>query len=131
MEFEKPLLRDTFSRRKVDHSSHTQSCARKASSPKPVSNSQETDDMSRGMDSFRILEMGVPKSDDSASKKISWLRSQIIGGNAEFESPFGKRRLTYADHTASGRSLHYIENYITNNVLPFYGMSLYIFCVFS
>ncbi|XP_057496930.1 uncharacterized protein LOC130781663 [Actinidia eriantha] len=123
MEFEKPLLRDTFSRRKVDHSSHTQNCARKASSPKPVSNSQETDDMSRGIDSFRILEMGVPMSDDSASKKISWLRSQIIGGNAEFESPFGKRRLTYADHTASGRSLHYIENYITNNVLPFYGNS--------
>ncbi|XP_016483389.1 uncharacterized protein LOC107804088 [Nicotiana tabacum] len=65
---------------------------------------------------------GVSKS-DSAEKKLSWLRSQIIGENIDFETPFGKRRLTYADHTASGRCLHYIENYITNNVLPFYGNS--------
>ncbi|MCD7454587.1 hypothetical protein HAX54_025283 [Datura stramonium] len=38
----------------------------------------------------------------------------------DFETPFGKRRLTYVDHTASGRCLHYIENYIIDSVLPFY-----------
>ncbi|CAL5419552.1 unnamed protein product [Camellia sinensis] len=65
----------------------------------------------------------MPMRDDSSEKKLSWLRSQIIGGDLEFESPFGKRRLTNADHTASGRCLHYIENYIINNVLPFYGSS--------
>lgn len=55
-------------------------------------------------------------------EKLSWLKSQVIGGDDfEFETPFGKRRLVYADHTASGRSLHYIENYIIQNVLPFYG----------
>ncbi|XP_031251464.1 uncharacterized protein LOC116109379 [Pistacia vera] len=64
--------------------------------------------------------MGVPIS-DSSEKKLSWLRSQIIGGDVEFDSPFGKRRLTYADHTASGRCLHYIEDHIIDNVLPFYG----------
>ncbi|XP_051126750.1 uncharacterized protein LOC127248452 [Andrographis paniculata] len=65
----------------------------------------------------------VPRSHESAEKKLQWLRSQIIGGTAEFVTPFGTRRLTYADHTASGRSLRYIENYITANVLPFYGNS--------
>jgi hypothetical protein len=44
------------------------------------------------------------------------LRSQIVGDDVEFDSPFGRRRLTYADHTASGRSLRYIENFIINNV---------------
>jgi hypothetical protein len=71
-------------------------------------------------ESFRTLEIGVPKS-NSTEKKLAWLRSQIVGNDIEFDSPFGKRRLTYADHTASGRSLRYIENFIINNVLPFYG----------
>lgn len=53
--------------------------------------------------------------------KLRWLRSQIIGGAAEFCTPFGRRRLTYADHTATARSLLCIENYIATNVLPFYG----------
>ncbi|XP_050386195.1 uncharacterized protein LOC126802591 [Argentina anserina] len=71
-------------------------------------------------ESFRKLEQEVPMS-ESAELRLSWLRSQVIGAYAEFDSPYGKRRLTYADHTASGRSLHYIENFIINNVLPFYG----------
>ncbi|KAJ6366325.1 hypothetical protein OIU77_002829 [Salix suchowensis] len=74
----------------------------------------------RSSESLRALEIGVPES-SSTEKKLAWLRSQIIGDDAEFDSPFGKRRLTYADHTASGRSLLYIENFIINNVLPFYG----------
>lgn len=57
----------------------------------------------------------------SSDSKISWLRSQLIGKDAEFDTPFGRRLLTYADQTASGRSLHYIEDYILNEVLPFYG----------
>ncbi|KAE8694121.1 hypothetical protein F3Y22_tig00110788pilonHSYRG00470 [Hibiscus syriacus] len=75
-----------------------------------------------GSESFRNLEMGVPQV-NSVNKRLSWLRSQIIGGDVEFDSPFGTRKLTYADHTASGRCLHYIENFIITNVLPFYGNS--------
>lgn len=77
------------------------------------------------VDSFHSTENDISKS-DSHENKLSWLRSQIIGENVDFESPFGKRRMTYADHTASGRCLHYIENYIINNVLPFYGMFVYL-----
>lgn len=79
-----------------------------------------SDDLSHGSEWFRVQDMGAPKT-SSANKKLSWLRSQILGGEAEFSSPFGTRRITYADHTASGRGLHYIENYIVSNVLPFYG----------
>ena len=57
----------------------------------------------------------------TAEERMVWLRCQIIGRDAEFNSPFGERRVCYADHTASGRSLRFIENFILQNVLPFYG----------
>jgi hypothetical protein len=57
--------------------------------------------------------------------RIAWLQSQLIGKNSEFETPFGKRRLTYADQTASGQCLKYIENYIIQEILPFYGMKMF------
>ncbi|KAJ4766380.1 hypothetical protein LUZ62_076755 [Rhynchospora pubera] len=53
--------------------------------------------------------------------RIAWLQSQLIGKSLDFKTPFGKRHLLYADHTASGRCLKYIENYIIQEVLPFYG----------
>ncbi|KAG0492313.1 hypothetical protein HPP92_005711 [Vanilla planifolia] len=55
-----------------------------------------------------------------AEKRLEWLRSQLIGRDLQFDTCFGKRLLTYADHTASGRCLRYIEEYITQQVLPFY-----------
>ncbi|KAL7602029.1 hypothetical protein Lser_V15G22065 [Lactuca serriola] len=68
-----------------------------------------------------ILDKDAPRIDSPADDKLTWLRTQIIGGNAEIHTPFGKRKLTYADHTASSRCLQYIEDYIIKNVLPFYG----------
>jgi len=43
---------------------------------------------------------------------LEYLRSQIIGINHLIETPFGERLLTYADYTASGRSLHFVEHYL-------------------
>lgn len=68
----------------------------------------------------KLVEMGLP-CNESVEEKLHWLRSQIIGNDAEFDSPFGKRKVVYADHTASGRSLHYNENFIIKHLLPFYG----------
>ncbi|KAF7017547.1 hypothetical protein CFC21_030973 [Triticum aestivum] len=62
-------------------------------------------------------EKGAAATDD----KVEWLRSQLIGKDVEFDTPFGRRALTYADQTASGRSLSYIEDYLVKQVLPFYG----------
>ncbi|CAI0556375.1 unnamed protein product, partial [Linum tenue] len=77
-------------------------------------------DLYAGSESFRNLDLGVLKGSSFATP-LAWVRSQIIGNDAEFDSPFGNRRVTYADHTASGRSLHYIEDFIIKNVLPYYG----------
>ncbi|XP_071695194.1 uncharacterized protein [Rutidosis leptorrhynchoides] len=74
-----------------------------------------------GFCSMLLSDNNLLDKNSNADAKLAWLRSQIIGGVAELHTPFGIRNLTYADHTASGRSLYCIEEYIIKNVLPFYG----------
>jgi selenocysteine lyase/cysteine desulfurase len=40
------------------------------------------------------------------------LRSEIVGADASFETPFGRRLMTYADYTASGRCLGFVERFL-------------------
>ena len=40
------------------------------------------------------------------------VRNAIIGRNFTFQTPYGDRLLTYADYTASGRSLDFIEQFL-------------------
>ena len=40
------------------------------------------------------------------------LRRQIVGVDALFQTPFGERLMLYADYTASGRSLRFVEDYL-------------------
>ena len=51
---------------------------------------------------------------------IENIRRAIIGDDRAVEGPFGPRRVTYADYTASGRSLEFIEDFIREAVLPLY-----------
>ena len=48
------------------------------------------------------------------------IRDSVIGRDDVVPGPFGPRRVTYADYTASGRSLEFIEDYIRDQVLPLY-----------
>ncbi|XP_046666052.1 LOW QUALITY PROTEIN: uncharacterized protein LOC124357947 [Homalodisca vitripennis] len=60
------------------------------------------------------------KKEDS-NKLMKYVDDNIIGKNTTFVGPFGRRKVVYCDYTASGRSLQFIEDYITREVLPLYG----------
>ena len=51
---------------------------------------------------------------------VEKIHDSVIGKDTAVETPFGLRRVTYADYTASGRSLSFIEDYIRAQVLPMY-----------
>ncbi|NLJ58358.1 MAG: aminotransferase class V-fold PLP-dependent enzyme [Tissierellia bacterium] len=40
------------------------------------------------------------------------LGKELVGKDYKFQTPYGRRLLTYADYTASGRSIKFIENYL-------------------
>lgn len=113
-----PLFTETHN---LDHLHHP-------SNPVPTIRSLENVD-AQGSDQSDSLSMLQLDMNASNNDKLAWLRSELIGGDIEFDTPFGKRILTYADHTASGRALHYIESFILRNVLPFYGMFIKYFVI--
>jgi len=42
------------------------------------------------------------------------LRNEIVGADAPVATPFGERLMVYADYTASGRCLGFVEKYVQN-----------------
>jgi selenocysteine lyase/cysteine desulfurase len=63
----------------------------------------------------RLCEEDMP-----STPLVERLRRGIIGEGEMMDGPFGPRRVTYADYTASGRSVDFIEDFIRDAVLPSY-----------
>ena len=51
---------------------------------------------------------------------LAKIRASVIGDDTVMPGPFGPRRVTYADYTASGRALTFLEDAIRDYVLPLY-----------
>lgn len=59
----------------------------------------------------------------SGPQLIERLREGTIGEGMEFPTPYGMRKLVYADYVASGRALRQVETFLLDHVLPIYANS--------
>src|SRR5690242_13543236 len=57
---------------------------------------------------------------EDGAKLIETIRRSIIGADSALLTHFGLRPVIYADYTASGRALSFLEDFIREEVLPFY-----------
>ncbi len=55
-----------------------------------------------------------------SDRLIAEIRQSVIGNDELIDGPYGERPIVYADYTASGRALTFIEEYIRRVVLPLY-----------
>ena len=65
-------------------------------------------------------EMNADRLKTSKESLMKFMEKDIIGNNAAFEGPFGRRKILYCDYIASGKAMNCIEQFIMKRVLPTY-----------
>ena len=61
----------------------------------------------------------IKNTSKKLEKYFQQFRQEIIGINGEFESPYGRKKMIYADWTASGRLYRPIEEKLLNEIEVF------------
>ncbi|KAB1109379.1 aminotransferase class V-fold PLP-dependent enzyme [Neorhizobium galegae] len=70
-----------------------------------------------------VTVLGKFKSSLEVADPITALKDGLIGSRAKVDGPFGLKDLVYADYVASGRALRQVEQFVLDEVLPYYANS--------